>query len=136
MNGITSIAVSMDRPKTRGVALDFLKAAVETRQIVEAIRESPLPAGVFLNVNIPGQDVEIQGTRITRQSLRDLGFRYIRQTSPFGRELYWQTRSRDLTVAEEGTDEWALVNGFISITPFSIDQTSEIDPPTVERLIN
>jgi 5'-nucleotidase len=135
MNGITSIAVSLDRPKTRGVALDFQRAAVETRKIVETIRNAPLPKGVFLNVNLPGQDVDIKGTRITKQSLRDLGFRYVKQTSPFGRDLYWQTRSRDLTVAIEGTDEWALINGYISITPFTIDQTKEIDLPSLDNLV-
>jgi 5'-nucleotidase len=131
MNGIPSIAVSLNRPSRRGVSLDFKRAAEHTRKVVEMIRAGSIPVGVFLNINIPSQDIEIKGIRITRQSLRDLGFRYVNQTSPFGRELYWQTRSRDLTVAEEGTDEWALINGYISITPFTIDQTAKIDVPAL-----
>ncbi len=134
MNGIPSIAVSLNRPSRRGVALDFKRAAEYTRKVVEMIRGTSMPHGVFLNINIPSQDVDIKGIRITRQSLRDLGFRYVNQTSPFGRELYWQTRSRDLSVAEEGTDEWAMINGYVSITPFTIDQTVRVEVPALNQL--
>jgi 5'-nucleotidase len=135
MNGIQAIAVSLDRPRSRQ-PLDFAQAVQYARKIVEAVRKDPLPFGVFLNVNIPAQDREIQGIRATRQSNRDLEFEYIPQTSPFGRKLYWQTRKRVLESAEEGTDEWAMVNGFVSITPFQINQTTDVEVKGLKALVN
>ncbi len=133
MNGIPSIAISLDRPQSRQ-PLDYTSAVQYARKIVEAVRKEPLPFGVFLNVNIPAQDREIKGIRATRQSNRDLEFEYVKQTSPFGRKFYWQTRKRVHESAEEGTDEWAMVNGFVSITPFQINQTTDMDVPGLKAL--
>ena len=75
------------------------------------------------------------GLRITNQSTRDLGFYYQKQTSPFGRDFYWQSRTRNLQEAAEGSDEWALINGYVSITPFKIDQTAEVKIPGLDALV-
>lgn len=133
MNGIPAIAVSLDRPRSRQ-ALEYTRAAQYARKIVEAVRKDPLPFGVFLNVNIPSQDKEVMGIRTTRQSNRDLEFEYIEQTSPFGRKFYWQTRKRVLESAEEGTDEWAMTNGYVSVTPFQINQTADMDLEALKAL--
>ncbi len=135
MNGIPSMAVSLDRSRSRQ-PLDYTRAAQYTRKIVEAVRKDRLPFGVFLNVNIPAQDREIKGIRTTRQSNRDLEFEYVEQTSPFGRKFYWQTRKRVLESAEEGTDEWAMVNGYVSITPFQINQTADVELKGLRGLVN
>jgi 5'-nucleotidase len=133
MSGVPAIAVSLDRPRSPA-SLDYARAALYTRRIVEMVRKNGLPSGVFLNVNIPAQDIGIKGICSTRQSNRDLGFTFIRQTSPTGREFYWQSRTRELDKADEGTDEWALINGYVSITPYTIDQTITADIPGLNTL--
>lgn len=42
------------------------------------------------------------------------------------RKHYWITVS-PLAAAEEGTDRWAVENGFVSITPLRLDLTNEIE---------
>lgn len=135
MSGIPAIAVSLDRPGTQGMALDYTRAAQIARSVVEMVRKHGLPAGIFLNVNIPSQDREIKGVRLTRQSDRDLGFFYLKQPGPPGQDLYRQTRKRELEKAEEGTDEWALVNGYVSITPYTINQTATVTVPGLDTLV-
>ncbi|MBI4553411.1 MAG: 5'/3'-nucleotidase SurE [Candidatus Latescibacteria bacterium] len=135
MNGVPAIAVSLDRPWTPSPQLDYTRAAGFVRTLVESIRQSGLPAGVFLNVNLPAADRDINGVRITRQSNRDLEFMYERRTTSSGRVYYAQSRVRTLEKAADGTDEWAVVNGFISITPYTIDQTATVPVPALEKMI-
>jgi 5'-nucleotidase len=133
MSGIPAIAFSLDRPRSR-LPFDYPRAAQYARRVVDMVRTRGLPAGVFLNVNLPAQDADPKGFLVTRQSRRDLGFTFLKQTNPLGRDLYWQTRNREVQTAEEGTDEWALINGYISVTPFTIDQTAPVDIPGLNTL--
>lgn len=133
MTGIPAIALSLDRPRSRGT-FDYTRAAQYTRQLVELVRSQGLPTGVFLNANFPAQDVVPKGFLVTRQSLRDLGYVFVKQTSPLGRDLYWQTREREPLAPEEGTDEWAVQQGYISVTPFRIDQTTPVPIPGLNAL--
>jgi 5'-nucleotidase len=43
-----------------------------------------------------------------------------------GRSIYWFT-VRPIEETEEGTDRWAVENGFVSMTPLRLDLTSESD---------
>jgi 5'-nucleotidase len=43
---------------------------------------------------------------------------------PMGRKHYWFTVT-PLEAAEEGTDRWAVENGYVSITPLRLDLTHE-----------
>ena len=43
---------------------------------------------------------------------------------PLGRELYWFTVT-PLEKAEEGTDRWAVEQGWVSLTPLRLDLTDE-----------
>lgn len=133
MTGIPAIAISLDRPGSRA-PFDFTRAAQYARQLVELVRSQGLAAGVFLNINIPAQEVEPKGFLVTRQSLRDLGYVFVKQTNPLGRDLYWQTREREPVEPEEGTDEWAVQKGYVSVTPFTINQTIPVPVPGLNAL--
>ena len=41
-----------------------------------------------------------------------------------GRKLFWLT-VMPLEPAEEGTDRWAVENGFVSMTPLRLDLTDQ-----------
>ena len=43
-----------------------------------------------------------------------------------GRKHYWFTVI-PITVAEEGTDRWAVEQGFVSLTPLRLDLTNEAE---------
>ena len=43
-----------------------------------------------------------------------------------GRELYWFTVT-PLEGAEEGTDRWAMEQGWVSVTPLRLDLTDETE---------
>jgi len=65
---------------------------------------------------------QIRGVLVTRQDKRPADEHYAKKTSPEGKTEYWSVY-RPLTGGEKDTDTWAFTQGYISITPLSIDQT-------------
>lgn len=77
----------------------------------------------LVNVNFPPQP---KGVRWTRQSVRLYDNNIVPALDPMGRKHYWFTVV-PLEAAEEGTDRWAVENGFVSITPLRLDLTNEAE---------
>jgi 5'-nucleotidase len=75
----------------------------------------------LINVNIPPDP---KGVIWTRQSVRHYDGKIQPGVDPMGRKHYWFTVV-PLEPAEEGTDRWAVENGYISITPLRLDLTNE-----------
>ena len=75
----------------------------------------------LVNVNLP---VAPRGLRWTRQSVRHYEGDVVPGEDPMGRAHFWFA-ARALTEAEEGTDRWALEQGFVSLTPLRLDLTDE-----------
>jgi len=126
MTGLPAIAVHLEKSET----MDYKGAAAFIAALVQEIRDKKLPHGVFLNINIPALPREqIRGVMITKQDLRSTLQFYEKRTDPAGAVFYWPSY-KHLEPDQEQTDIWALKNGFISITPFQIDQTaaSELKP--------
>lgn len=109
----------------RGIALsapsghdpDFETCKPWVRRVLETLLdETSLP---LVNVNFPRNP---RGLVWTRQSVRQYDGKIVPTTDPLGREVYWFT-VRPLDGAEEGTDRWALEQGWISLTPLTLDLT-------------
>lgn len=116
--GIRAIAFSArysDEPP------DYDRFAPYIRQVIERVNGSPGP--LLLNVNFPD---EPKGVMWTRQSVRHYEGFVIPGEDPLGRKHYWfaeEPRDR----VEEGTDRWAVENGYVSITPLRLDLTDEVE---------
>src|SRR3982750_791013 len=63
-----------------------------------------------------------RGTRWTRQSLRHYDGRVVPIKDPMGRTHYWFTVV-PVEATEEGTDRWAIEQGYVSLMPLSLDLT-------------
>lgn len=75
------------------------------------------------NVNFPPDP---KGIMWTRQSVRLYDNQIVPAIDPMGRKHYWFTVV-PLEPAEEGTDRWAVENGYVSITPLRLDLTNEAE---------
>lgn len=75
----------------------------------------------LVNVNFPPNPV---GIKWTRQAVQQYDGKIVPGTDPMGRKHYWFTVV-PLEAAEEGTDRWAIDNGWVSITPLRLDLTNE-----------
>jgi 5'-nucleotidase len=115
--GIPAVAVSIrgDEPA------DDRAAAVYVRGLVEQLRDRrALEPGLFLNVNVPAG--ERKGVALARLSTKPRHDTFEKRTSPRGRVYYWPD-FQQLEDDDEGTDVWAFVRGYITLTPMTLDVT-------------
>ncbi len=88
-------------------------------QVIRLILEFPVP--LLVNVNLPR---EPKGIRWTRQSVRAYSGRVVEGEDPMGRRHYWFA-AKPLTDPEEGTDRWAVAQGWASLTPLRLNLTDQ-----------
>jgi 5'-nucleotidase len=104
---------------------DFEVASAVAWKLASMALAMHLPANTLLNINIPpvGPE-EIQGIRFTRQGRR-LYQDSIQETfDPWGRKHYWIGGGTVHWSKGENTDEEAVRNGYISVTPIQLDLTN------------
>jgi 5'-nucleotidase len=120
--GIPSIAISVEDEKPEL----FLAAAGFTRRLVTALASGQnLPPGLLLNVNVPDRGEEgIQGVRVTVQARSSYRDSFQARTDPRGKVYYWLAGERKEPDPDPMTDERAIKEGFISVTPVQADLTA------------
>lgn len=125
--GIPAIASSLAMPAT-----DYAAAAEATLRVARHVKEHGLPAGVFLNVNVPtGTAQALKGLVITSQAMASGGREsFAEQKHPNGRTLYWNVYEEGGS-GPEGSDVWAVAQGYVSVTPMKV---LEYDAEVAARL--
>lgn len=128
--GLPAVAVSLDSYDQQ----DFQFAARVAAQVVSQVAEHSLPDGVFLNVNVPCRPAaEIAGLAVTRLGMRVYRDLLVERRDPRGRPYYWIGGEPPGGHLDEGTDVWAVANGYVSITPVHLDMTAHDLIPDLER---
>ena len=84
----------------------------------------PDTALTLVNVNFP--EDQPRGLRWTRQSVRHYDGKVVPGEDPMGRRHYWFTVT-PIEEMEEGTDRWAVEQGWVSMTPLRLDLTNEAE---------
>ena len=82
----------------------------------------PLAQLPLINVNFPS--TVPRGMRWTRQSVRHYDGRVVPGEDPMGRKHFWFTVT-PVEGVDEGTDRWAVEQGYVSLTPIRLDLTDE-----------
>jgi len=119
--GVPSIAVSLSAFE---YSADCSVAAEFALEISKKLLENKLPKGTFLNVNVPYlTKEEIKGIKITRHSNSHWDDFYEKRTDPFGRDYYWFSGKYKTEDEELDSDDVAIKNGYVSITPIHYDFT-------------
>ena len=124
--GVPGIAVSTEAASPA----DYESAAQAAARVVEVALRRGLPANTLLNINVP--PAPIKGLRVTRQGWRVYRDELVERHDPRGRPYYWIGGEMPGGVPEEGTDFWALEQGYVSVTPLQLDLTAYKTIPVVE----
>ncbi|CAB5707790.1 5'/3'-nucleotidase SurE [Aeromonas dhakensis] len=117
--GFPSLAISLVG-KTH-----FATAAHYAALLVKGMMVHSLPADQILNVNVPDLPLDqIKGIRVTRLGNRHRAESVICTEDPRGQPIYWIGPPGSQQDAGEGTDFAAIEQGYVSITPLTIDMTA------------
>ena len=104
---------------------DFTHSREFVKRITLECLNNGVPKGVVLNVNIPKiSNTKLKGIKICRQANGVWEEKFDKRTNPFGREYYWLGGKFVNYDQGEDNDEWALENGYVSITPTKYDLTA------------
>ena len=131
MHGVPAIAASLAES---GAPRDFVAAADEVFGVARRIKQYGLPPNTFVNVNLPAMPAGgYKGYMVTSQALMDGGLESYAETKHpgSGRTIYWNVYKEGGVAAAQGTDIWAVENGYVSVTPMNVGETN---PQLVETL--
>lgn len=133
LTGVPAIALSLQLDWTDPKP-DFAAAARWAKPVIDAVRQSPLPDGVLLNVNLPRDPATTRGYRVASMGLAaDLvaGFEVVRTDGDVRYlKAIWSPARQDAA----GTDNEALVDGWVAIAPLGLDQTDYRAIPALQGL--
>lgn len=118
IHGIPAVAFSLNRHDANETA-DYAEAARVAQEVVRNVLGRALPPFTILNVNIPPVE-RVKGIRLTRQGLREYLDKLEKHDSVY--RIVGDPPAGRLD--EEGTDLWAVANGYASITPLHLDMTA------------
>ncbi|MDH5378119.1 MAG: 5'/3'-nucleotidase SurE [Gammaproteobacteria bacterium] len=118
--GFPAIALSMASFEEK----HFETAAELAVALIKQLDVHPLPADTILNVNVPDiPKSKLKGLQCTRLGNRHKSEPLIRMKDPKGRDVYWIGPPGLEQDAGEGTDFFAVNNGYASVTPLQVDLT-------------
>jgi 5'-nucleotidase len=128
--GKPAVAVSLHTDGLRGDATRYFETGAHyARVIVERLLTTPLVVtmgrATILNVNVPNIPLgEVRGVKITRLGNRHRSEAVIKAEDPRGRPVYWVGPAGASQDAGPGTDFHAIAEGFVSVTPLTVDLTN------------
>jgi 5'-nucleotidase len=127
--GKAAVAVSLHTDGLRGDATRYFETGAHfARVIVERLRATPLTLGgraTILNVNVPNLPLgEVKGIRVTRLGNRHRSEQVIKAEDPRGLPVYWVGPAGPSQDAGPGTDFHAIAEGYVSVTPLTVDLTN------------
>lgn len=102
-------------------------------QIVERVLANGLPDCICLNVNFPALQ-QFKGVKVCRMTRGDWTQEIVQQQHPRGYDYYWMVgHFENHEPGVEGTDQRALEEGWVAITPTTIDVTAYSFMATAEQ---
>ncbi|MHB8106902.1 MAG: 5'/3'-nucleotidase SurE [Candidatus Cryosericum sp.] len=125
--GHPSIALSLDME--HGVQPHHFETAAAV--LMEILAEPAFYADLvkepaILNVNVPNVPLrDVRGIMITKQGFRAYENYVEKQFSPRGRAYYWIAGNSGPHDAKPGSDGYALISGYVSVTPINLDLTCD-----------
>lgn len=121
LNGIPSIGFSICN---HDADADFEPAGAYVRDIAAMVLEKGLPPLVCLNVNFPDTS-ELKGVKVCEQAKGAWTHEWESCPRMGDENYFWLTGSFvDHEPENEKNDHWALANGYVAITPTTVDVTA------------
>jgi 5'-nucleotidase len=116
--GVLGVAVSTENIRAPE---EYEPVARVAASIVEKIYQHGLPANTLININVPKNH---KGIYIARQGIRVYLDELVERRDPRNKPYYWIGGEPPTGVDDEGSDYWAMKQGYVSVTPLQLDMTA------------
>jgi 5'-nucleotidase len=134
ISGIPAIAFSL--ATFENPLWETAEAVARTVLAAYAAGNLAVPAGTFLNVNIPNLPLgELKGFAATRMGASRFVETYERRLDPWGNPYFWMSGELVSLGDDAGTDLGALRNGFVSVSPIGLDLTVAAEGDALARAL-
>lgn len=131
INGIRSISLSIAN-FVSGSPIHFETGVRWLEDTWDGLVSAPLEPLTFLNVNVPSIDfAEVRGHRVVGMGKRVYEDRVEVRFDPWQRPYYWQGGVVVMDQDQPGTDVEAVSQGYVAITPITLDWTHHAMIPTL-----
>ena len=117
---------------------DFTPLTAYVKHITRQVLEKGLPRGVCLNVNFPlMEDGKFRGIKVCRMARGRWINELVSRHHPRGYDYHWMVGEyvNDEPKADD-TDNWALLHGYVAVTPTRIDVTAYEEMAQVRTLVS
>lgn len=119
--GLPAIAVSLCSKQEA----HYETAAEVAMKIINQLSSHPLPKNQIININVPDIPLsELKGVKVTRLGTRHKADTMTEQIDPWGRSVFWYGSLGYESDAGEGTDFYAVNQGYVAVTPLKVDMTA------------
>ena len=135
LHGIPAIAASLAEA---GHPREYGAAAEEVLGVARRVKQYGIPRGTFLNVSIPSRPADgYKGYMVTAQAQQRGGDESFAETKNprNGSLIYWNVY-KEGGKAPEGTDMWAVSNGYVAVTPMKINETDASQLETLKGIFS
>lgn len=122
--GVRSIALSQSFGFEKE-APRWETAIAHAPAVIRDVLSRAWPENLLVNLNFPDRDADqVAGIRFTRHGKRDQNLLAIDERhDTWGNPYYWLGYAIRRSNPERGTDIWAVYNGWISVTPLTMNLT-------------
>jgi len=118
--GIKAIAVSLGT----FAEADYTAAAEYIRSLSREVLTRSLPPGILLNVNVPAVPADrIKGVKVAHQGIARFREVMEKREDLRGRPYFWLGGELDSPEEDRGSDNCALNDDYIAVTPLHFDMT-------------
>ena len=118
--GVKAISISIQGFE----GLHYDEAAGFAARLIPLIRSNDMPAGTFLNINLPNLPLDqTAGVYVSRQSMDLFDEYFEKRRDPRNRTYYWQGGESRPSYSHSDADGVVLERNHISITPVRCDMT-------------
>ncbi len=141
LQGIPAVALSQYfGPSNAGLDDPFEGARAHAVALLRTLIDQGVWAdrdyGVFYNVNFPPcPAMDVKGVKVVSQGFRrGTSFGVEPHFSPSGRKFLWVKGGAQHDPTDPGTDVWANLDGYVSVTPMRADLTAHETLPQIAGL--
>lgn len=125
INGIKGIAISM-AVFTQGAPYHYETGTTWLEENWQMLDDLPNKELTFWNINVPAiATAEINGHKFVETGHRVYEDRVVKREDPWGRPYYWQGGVVVMDPDQPGTDVQAVNQGYVAITPVSLNWTDQ-----------